>query len=249
MSTNSRYFEAEDRTPIIGDLGCLGIDVEKWLKDNRAPLFPGQVNRWLLARTLRDSPTDSTVKNSLLESMARWFPGSWMTDPRLTPWLETSEGGRAEGLDGIRIINASKDGRSTFENVVRSREQCTIVPTVEGSKGVIYVEVVFNYRSQVDNVAWPIDVLHGVFTDPVPLLSLQSCPDKADWMLVAVGVPAGPAGEPKSTATIASELIFKPLGDVTETAISTLLRPALLPLWIALGIWGYSKLREGKQKP
>jgi hypothetical protein len=244
MSTNSRYFEAESLEPIIGDLGCLGIDVEKWLKDNRAPLFPGQVNRWLLARTLRDSPSDAQVKNSLLDSFARWFPGGWVTDP----WFETSEGGRQEGIDGIRVVNASKDLRSTFKNVVKSRESCTIMPTVEGKMGVLFVEVVFNYRMPATDIAWPVDVLHSLLSDPVPILSMQACPDKTDWALVAVGMPPGPAGEPKSNATVASELIFKPVGDVTETAVSSILRPALIPIWIALGIWGYSKLKEGRQR-
>lgn len=233
-----------DRREVIGDIGCLGIDVDKWLAENRAPLFPGQVNRWLLARTLRDNPSDSKVKSSMLDSFARWFPGGWVTDP----WLETSEGGRTSGLDGLRIVNASKDGRSTFKDIVKSREACTIIPTVEGSKGVLYVEVVFNYRSQADNIAWPVDVLQDLISDPIPIRSLQSCPDKADWMLVAVGKPAGPVGPEKSTASIASELIFTPIADVTETAVSSLLRPALLPLWVLLGIWGYSKIREGSRR-
>lgn len=229
--------------PTIGDLGCLGIDVEKWLQQNRVPLFPGKINRWLLARTLRDNPSDAKVKNSLLDSFARWFPGGWVTDP----WFETSEGGRTEGLDGLRIVNASKNENSNFADAVKRREECTILPTVESSKGVLYVEVVFNYRSQADNIAWPVDVLHDLASDPFPLQSLQSCPDRADWILVAVGRPAGNVVEPKSMATVASELIFKPAGDIAETAVSSLLRPALIPLWVIIGVWGWSKLRRDKR--
>lgn len=226
--------------PLIGDLGCLGIDVDKWLKENRAPLFPGQINRWLLARTLRDSPSDAQVKNSLLDSMTRWFPGGWVTDP----WFETAEGGRQEGIDGIRIVNASKDARSTFKDPIKTREQCTIMPTVEGSKGTVYVEMVFNYRQPTTDIAWPVDVLHDLASDPIPIRAHQNCPDKTDWMLVAVGKPAGIAGDPKSNASVASELVLGPVADATKTAVRTLLDPVLIPVYLGLGIWAYSQMRK-----
>lgn len=231
MSSLHRY--------LIGDLGCLGIDVDKWLKENQAPLFPGMTNRWLLARTLRDNPSDAKVKNSLLDSMARWFPGGWVTDP----WFETSEGGRQEGIDGIRIVNATRT-LSTLKDAVKTSNDCTIIPTVEGSKGVLYVELVFNYRSQGDKIPWPVDTLQDIISDPIPLQSLQRCPDKADWILLAVGKPVQLAGEPKSNATIATELVLGPVGDAAASAVSTLFKPVLLPLWVGLAIWGYSKLKN-----
>lgn len=226
---------------VIGDLGCLGIDVAKWRADNRAPLFPGKVNRWLLARTLRDNPSDQKVKTSLLDSFTRWFAGGLSADP----WFETSEGGMTTGeVDGIQILNASKDGRARFKDPIKSRESCTIIPTVDGKNGALYVEVVFNYRGTSDDLPWPIDVLQDLVSDPIPLLSLQSCPDKADWMLVSVGRPAGPVRAPKSTAAIATELVFTPVGDVVETAVSSLFRPILIPIWVALGFWAYTKVKK-----
>ena len=50
---------------LFGDLGCPGVDVDEWRKQNRVPLFPGKVNRWVLVRTTLQVGTDAQMQDAL----------------------------------------------------------------------------------------------------------------------------------------------------------------------------------------
>ena len=88
----------------FGDLGCPGVDVDKWRDANRAPLFPGKINRWLLVRTTRDDPTPDDLKNTLAATFARWFSGTPF-DPAL-PFDGTT---RSATADLVRLERASTE--------------------------------------------------------------------------------------------------------------------------------------------
>lgn len=223
----------------IGNLGCPGIDTEAWQKENRAPLYREKVNRWLLARTLRDDPSTTAVTETLNAVFVRWFKGIGVD-----VLLETESGARTNNVDGLVLVNAVRGDRPSLQHKVKRREDCTlVVPTVEGSKGILWLEVAFNYRGSKTDMPWPIWSAVPLGTE-----AARVCPVNADWMLVEVSEPAGDAPPEQSIATIATELITAPVADVTNTAISNLLKPflnpVLLPVWVGLGIWAFSKVKS-----
>jgi len=222
----------------IGSLGCAGIDTDAWQTANRVPLYREKVNRWLLARTLRDDPSSTGVRETLNAVFVRWFKGIGVD-----VLLETESGARTNNVDGLLVVNAVRGDRPSLKHQVKRREDCTItVPTVEGSKGVLWIEVAFNYRGSKTDMPWPTWTAMALGTE-----AARVCPVNADWMLVEVSEPAGDAPPEQSIATIATELITAPAADVTNTAITNLLKPflnpVLLPVWVGLGIWAYSKFK------
>ena len=173
----------------FGDLGCLGVDVDKWRDENRAPLFPGKVNRWLLIRTTRDDPTPDDLKNTLAATFERWFSGTPL-DPAL-PFDGTTRSGAA---DLIRLERVSKD-RLLLPNPARRFEELPgQLPSVAPG-GLVWLEVTFAYRGQLLTMPWPVRTGGSAL-----LTSEAQCPVGADWMLDSVAFPALDApGEMSST--------------------------------------------------
>ena len=187
----------------VGDLGCPGIDVEKWRAENRAPLFPGKVNRWVLVRTTRDDPTTDDLKNTLAATFEHWFSGTPL-DPAL-PFDGTTRSGAA---DLIRLERASTD-RLSLPQPVRRREELPGQIPVLGPGGVVWLEVSFAYRGQVLSMPWPVRT--GASAQ---LTSSADCPVGADWILDSVGFPALSAPDEMSTADKAGAA----LGDTASKA-------------------------------
>jgi hypothetical protein len=187
----------------VGDLGCPGIDVDKWREDNRAPLFPAKINRWILVRTTRDDPTPDDLKNTLAATFERWFAGTPL-DPAL-PFNGTTRSGAA---DLIRLERVSKD-RLTFDQPVRRREELPgMTPSVVAG-GVVWLEVTFAYRGQLLSMPWPVRTGAAV-----QLTSQAECPVGADWMLDTVAFPAV-AAPPEMSST---EKAGTALGDTASKA-------------------------------
>jgi hypothetical protein len=199
----------------IGDLGCLGVDVEAWEKENRAPLFPNKVNRWILVRTLRDNPTPDDLKMTLAATFSKWFAG--------TPFDAAfpSEGTtRSSNADLIRLERVSKE-RLSFPLTARRREQLPGRLPMLKSGDFVWLEVSFAYRGHLVDMPWPVRT--GA---PLQLSSSARCPVDADWMLDSAAVPSAEAPPEKS----ASEKAGEALGGAAQRVGNTLIDALWLPL-------------------
>lgn len=163
----------------VAGFGC-PIDPDVWEKQNRVPLFPGMVNHWILARTLRDRPDPVDLQNTLVAVMNKWF-GESPIDPAISLPFDPSLS-RAGSSDAI-IIKSAGASQPVLANAIKRREQLTDVPTVNGEGGVIFLEISFNYRGFNKDAPWPVHTAPGMFGG---LKTRTRCPFDADWMLVEV---------------------------------------------------------------
>jgi len=180
----------------IGDLGCTDVDVEDWEKQNRVPLFPGKVNRWVLVRSLRDNPTPDDLKQTLAATFVKWFRGT-----PFDPVLPTDGTTRSANADLIKLERVSKE-RLSFPQTARRREELPgVIPTIRPGE-VVWLEVSFAYRGQLEDMAWPVRT--GA---PVQLESSARCPVGADWMLDSAAIPSVDAPPEKSSSDKAGEAL------------------------------------------
>jgi hypothetical protein len=204
---------------VVGDLGCPGVDVDKWRVDNRVPLFRGKVNRWILARTLRDDPSPDDIKQTLAATFMKWFDGTTL-DPALVFHGTT----RSATADLIKLERVSKE-RLSFPKSARRREDLPGVVPVLRSGDLVWLEVSFAYRGQETDMPWPVRTGAAV-----QLTSSAECPLDADWMLDSTAVPTEDAPPEMSSSGKAWEV----LSDTAET-VST---GALKALWAPLLVVG-----------
>ena len=180
----------------VGDLGCPGIDVEAWQKGNRAPLFPGKVNRWVLVRTLRDNPTPDDLKETLAATFSKWFSGT-----PFDPVLPSDGTTRSATADLIKLERVSKE-RLSFPQAARRREELPgLLPTLRSGE-VVWLEVSFAYRGQLVDMPWPVRTGAAVQLD-----TSARCPTGADWMLDSAAVPTTDAPPEKSSSDKAGEAL------------------------------------------
>jgi hypothetical protein len=214
---------------VIGDLGCSGVDVEAWEKDNRAPLFPNKVNRWILVRTLRDNPTPDDLKMTLAATFSKWFAG--------TPFDAAfpSDGTtRSSNADLIRLERVSKE-RLSFPNTARRREQLPGQLPMLKAGDVVWLEVSFAYRGQLVDMPWPVRT--GA---PLQLSTSARCPIDADWMLDSAAVPTVDAPPEKSSTDKANEALGGAAQRVGNTLFDALWLPfalvgaGLLVYWVGI---------------
>src|SRR5690242_5351690 len=202
----------------IGDLGCPGIDVDKWREANRAPLFPGKVNRWVLARTTRDNPTPDDLRRTLAATFVKWFEGT-----PVDPVLSTHGTTRSGAADLIRLERAST-GALFFPHTAKRREDLAGPLPLLKSGGIVYLEVSFAYRGLVHDMPWPV----RTGTTFVQLQSSAQCPIDADWILDSVAVPGEDAPPKQSSSEKAGDVI----SETTRDASSSLLGALWLPLTV-----------------
>jgi hypothetical protein len=203
---------------VVGDLGCQGVDVDAWERENRAPLFPNKVNRWVLVRTLRDNPTPDDLKMTLAATFSKWFAG--------TPFdavLPSEDTTRSANADLIRLERVSKE-RLSFPLAARRREQLPGRLPMLRPGDVVWLEVSFAYRGQLVDMPWPVRT--GA---PVQLSASARCPVDADWMLDSAAVPTVDAPPEKSSGDKAGEA----LGGAAKSVGNTLLDALWLPLALA----------------
>jgi hypothetical protein len=216
----------------VGDLGCAGIDVEKWRAENRVPLFPNKMNRWLLVRTLRDRPDPDDVKHTLLAVFNKWFEGSPI-DPVLS-----SSGGAPGPVDNVVIVKSSNSPFS-LSDVAKRRESLSTLPTANGSHGLLYLEVHFAYRALTSSMPWPVRTAPGLIG--VGLASSAECPINADWMLLEAGKPLVQAPpEVPMTSVLAGKTgeVLKVAAETAAGAAESLLAPLFWPLVIGGAAFG-----------
>lgn len=199
----------------VGDLGCSDVDVDAWEQENRAPLFPNKVNRWVLVRTLRDNPTPDDLKTTLAATFSKWFNG--------TPFdaaLPSDNTTRSANADLIKLERVSKE-RLSFPQSARRREQLPgILPTLKPGE-IVWLEVSFAYRGQLVDMPWPVRTGAAV-----QLKSSARCPVEADWMLDSAAVPTVDAPPEKSSTDKAGDA----LGGAAQKVGSGILDAVWLPL-------------------
>jgi len=204
---------------LFGDLGCPGVDVDQWRKQNRVPLFPGKVNRWVLVRTTRDNPTPDDLKNTLAAVFAKWFEGT-VLDPAFTFKGTT----RSATADLIKLERVSKE-RLPVDNPARRREDLPgLGPTVAPGE-VVWLEVTFAYRGQQTDMPWPVRTGAAM-----QLTSSAQCPVGADWMLDAAQTPTVDAPPEQTSGEKA--------GEVVSTAADAMAGGLFNLLWLPLAALG-----------
>ncbi|MFZ5894749.1 MAG: hypothetical protein ACOY0T_27040 [Myxococcota bacterium] len=202
----------------FGDLGCPNVDVDKWRLENRVPLFPGKVNRWVLVRTLRDNPTPDDLKSTLAATFMKWFEGT-----TLDPVLVYNDTTRSATADRIKLERVSKE-RLSFADTARRREELPgVVPTLRPGE-YVWMEVSFAYRGEQKDMPWPVRT--GAI---VQLQSSAQCPVEADWILDSVASPKENAPAEMSSSGKAWEVIT----DTTAEASAGALRALWLPVAVA----------------
>ncbi|MES1174939.1 MAG: hypothetical protein ABUL62_11495 [Myxococcales bacterium] len=210
----------------FGDLGCPGVDVDEWRKQNRVPLFPGKVNRWVLVRTTRDNPTPDDLKNTLAAVFVKWFEGT-VLDPALVFKGTT----RSATADLIKLERISKD-RLSLDNPARRREELPGVSPSVAPGEVVWLEVTFAYRGQQTDMPWPVRTGAAM-----QLTSSAQCPIGADWMLDAAQTPTMDAPREQTSGDKAGEVV----SNAADTVASGLFNLLWLPLAalgaVALLVW------------
>jgi len=198
----------------VGDLGCLGVDVDDWRKRNRVPLFPGKVNRWVLIRTTRDDPTPDDLKNTLAAVFSKWFEGT-VLDPALVFKGTT----RSATADLIKLEKVSKD-RLSVANPARRREDLPGVSPTVAPGNFVWLEVTFAYRGQETDMPWPVRTGAAV-----QLTSSAQCPVGADWVLDSAQTPTENAPAEQSSGDKAAEVVSNTADTVTSGLFSLLWVP------------------------
>lgn len=180
----------------VGSLACPGVDADAWRKQNRVPLFPGKVNRWLFAASVEPGANDADLMADLHELFWTWFEGSSTTVSdavnRPTIWIYASTEFEAGNADNVRIVKASPEP-TRLANPARRREDLPgPLPALKGGKQVVYVELTFTYRGQLTDLPWPT-YTHAAWT-----ATGKVCPNAAQWMLIDAGAPADGAPPPRT---------------------------------------------------
>ena len=200
----------------VGDVGCVGVDVDAFKSKCRAPIHSEGWNRWLLFRTTRDEPSALDIERSTYAVLGKWFE-----------LVENAEGislpGNGTGkVDNVKIRVVPWDWGAPWRTVAR-REDCSPVPTVAGT-GAIGVLVEFVYRGTARDVPWPVH--KAQMLGPY-------CPVQADWILASVY-------EPPSDPAPLERSAREELAEGVRRAASALL-PSPVGVGVAalavLGVW------------
>ena len=202
---------------VVGDLGCPGVDVDKWRTENRVPLFRGKINRWILARTLRDDPSPDDIKQTLAATFMKWFAGTSL-DPALVFHGTT----RSATADLIKLERVSKE-RLSFPKTARRREDLPGVVPLLRSGDFAWLEVSFAYRGQETDMPWPVRTGAAV-----QLTSSAECPLDADWILDSTAEPTEDAPPEMSSGGKAWEVLTDTAENVSTGALKALWAPLLV---------------------
>jgi hypothetical protein len=221
-------------------LACPGLDVDQWRAANRVPLFKDQVNWWVLARTLRDNPSDDDIRNTTQAVFLKWF-GGWASEA-----IEAGQQTSAGPATQIQVRQISRDRLTLpvgIASVARFEKLAAgPLPSVEGTPA--YVLVSFAWRSPVTDAPWPTYKSPGV----IHLPGAEWCPTSADWILVEAGRPIETAPPDKSWTERAGADVEQVTGEALETIGSNLGRTLGLPLFlIGAGLFGIHLFLRGKR--
>lgn len=209
-------------------LDCQALDIEAWRKANRVPVFPGKINRWLLARDGEDNASEGEIRADLLDTIVHWESvGQWGLDSKWFYW-DFGNAARIGNFDLIEVKRVSSDRFSIAPNAAR-REQLPLGPLpMVGGNRPLYVEMSFAYRGSMPDLPWPTALIPppsgGIFP------AYYFCPIGAHWILLAAGQPLQDAPTERSTIDYMS--------DVGAAVTGSALQVLFWPLALVAGVGG-----------
>ena len=146
------------------------VDVVTWGERNRVRLFTGKRQRWTLARTSRDKPTQTSLVATTKAVLVKWFLG--------TP-LDTQFADAGDAVDDVTVLAVSETPPPAPAGAQR-REDLDPVPLVAaGLTPPLFVTIELNYRGYAQDLPWPVWTASAS-----PFRSDKLCPFDCDWMLV-----------------------------------------------------------------
>jgi hypothetical protein len=152
------------------------VDAEAWASATKAPVFPGQVNRWILVRGARDDATRAQVLEEVPIVVSKAL--GYTLIPPLTPGLKIIS---VELLDGQPKLEQRQGAR------IEELPEPIAVPSRPGHPAW-WVKVEFATSTGTTSTPWPVFVastlgLRGTIGwDWEPSM-------EADWLLWAVDKP------------------------------------------------------------
>lgn len=231
-----RRRRAQDQ-PEIGDLGCPGVDVYEWMQQNRAPMFPGKTNRWVLLRSLNDGADDETVRTTCQAVLAKWFEDVAAWDP-IGEAAGMVRVGPADNLDIKRVAGE----RIGLDPRAARREDVGYPPVPMLASGPwTSVELEFDWRSHVEWIPWP--VWHGGMA---ALKATRRCPTDADWILDQVGMPLKES-PPELSQTEKAGKVLEEAGEAAKEAAEDVVKWIVAPIAL-LGGLGLAAYFAAKRK-
>lgn len=220
----------DDNVGYIGSLGCPGVDGDAWQRANRAPVFAGKTNRWLLAASVRAGANDADLMNDLHALFWTWF-AEGSSDNRI--WIFADTEFEAGNADNVQIVKATPDARRLETSVARREDLPGPTPALAGAKQTVYVEVTFSYRGQLTDVPWV------TFSRSAWTKAGKTCPAGADWVLLDVGAASGDAPAARSLAEKVVHGTASTVKEVAQGLASGLGFTGVLTigLGVALALW------------
>lgn len=189
------------------------MDCEQFRKENPLPVFPGKVNRWLLARS--DEGDDGRNENLVREDLkTRVFSTGWI-------------GGGIDKYQNLSIKVVTQNGQPAIAPpIAKRRDQLTALPILSGKKPW-YVSVEFSYYGEASTIGW------------VAIGKTFSCDiTQLDWTVLAVGAPLVDA-PPEETILGDISAAGTAVGEVLDKSTNKLLIGGA----IALGILYFWKVK------
>lgn len=143
--------------------------LEKWEAANRAPVFPGRLNRWVFIVSKASAESDSELERYARGAVKR-------LGDRVT--------------DSFRLVRTSGSHIAPAGGVVQRRESLPELPIPFVQPGpVSWVEVEFAWRAPATSVPWVVERY------PFGLMVKQD-PTAAEVMLDSVGTSGGDVAKP-----------------------------------------------------
>jgi hypothetical protein len=194
---------------VIGDLGCMGVDLAKFRAENQCPLYRGQWNRWIFLRTTRDNPDDATIVATLRATLLKLNKENSEWGGADLLFETTIPDGPRAGTKTVRVghcdyLHVTKISRTRIDfprelwprllpagKLPARRESVDPVPTLS-TRDAVYVECAFVWRGTAQAIPWP------VLTQSI-VRATQQCPIDADWILSSCALP--PAETPPAEKT------------------------------------------------
>ena len=156
----------------VGDLGCSGVNVDEWKRQNRVKLYPGERHRWLLAISTAKSTSGllgSDLSTMSEDELRTNIEGGVANGSIFGKWFEKIAGiplsgeftGTSGKIDNLRMLAfGSKETMLAVAEksglVAEARADDTKNPTVDVPAPKVYALVEFIYRSVQDSMPWPV---------------------------------------------------------------------------------------------
>jgi hypothetical protein len=175
----------------VGDAFCGGINIEKFVSECRAPLFPEAWNHWTLLWSLKGAPSKRTLQEWTVKVMRQWFD-RWHTKVGNQDFGDFDHlsvhvgdiGSVPKAPWGEYRVVATPD-----QTCARYRAETGIGVNVDGSAGVQAVEVRFVLRGSARDMPWPVWKPNAT-SIVSPLLGFNEwCPNQARVAVIQVREP------------------------------------------------------------